>query len=188
MVEMIFICNNATSGLYPFFTFSGFLGFQGVADIFNAQKSAWSFGLPIKWNLFDGGRIRNKIKVEDARTQQALILYEQTVLKALEEVESSMAAYAQESVRSDALERSVVAAEKSVELVKTLYRTGLTDFQNVLDMERSLSFQQDELANSEGSVVKNLILVYKALGGGWVPEEPEPAAEDGSEKVEDKEE
>jgi len=67
-------------------------------------------------------------------------------------------------------ERSVDAAEKSVEQVKTLYRTGLTDFQNVLDSERSLSQQQDQLAESRGLVVRNLISLYRALGGGWDPD------------------
>ena len=63
----------------------------------------------------------------------------------------------------------MTAAERSVELVLILYRTGLTDFQNVLDMQRSLFEQQDELAESEGQVTQNLIRIYAALGGGWDP-------------------
>ena len=59
------------------------------------------------------------------------------------------------------------AAQKSVELVNTLYRTGLTDFQNVLDMQRSLTIQQDNLATSEGILSQNYISLYRALGGGW---------------------
>jgi outer membrane protein TolC len=51
--------------------------------------------------------------------------------------------------------------------VNVLYRTGLTDFQNVLDTERSLFEQQDQLAESEGLVTQNLIAIYRALGGGW---------------------
>lgn len=64
----------------------------------------------------------------------------------------------------------MVASEKSVELVETLYKTGLTDFQNVLDMQRSLFNQQDDLASSDGQIVQNLILIYKSLGGGWSPQ------------------
>jgi outer membrane protein TolC len=105
--------------------------------------------------------------VEDALTEQALIRYEQTVLKAMEDVENSLVDYAEESSRREILEGSVVAAQKSVELVKVLYITGLTDFQNVLDMERSLFEQQDDFASSEGSVTQNLIRVYRSLGGGW---------------------
>ena len=78
-----------------------------------------------------------------------------------------MVAYERESERMEALERSVIAAQESVNLVLTLYRTGLTNFQNVLDMERSLFRQQDQYAESEGLVVQNLVSLYRALGGGW---------------------
>jgi outer membrane protein TolC len=61
----------------------------------------------------------------------------------------------------------VDAAQRAVELVTINYRTGLTDFQNVLDTERSLFQQQDQLAESEGLITQNLIRVYRALGGGW---------------------
>jgi outer membrane protein TolC len=91
-----------------------------------------------------------------------------------------MVEYEQEGERRAALVRSVKASQESVDLVVLLYKTGLTDFQNVLDMERALFRQQDLSAQSEGEVVKNLIRIYKALGGGWTPEpEPrEPIAED----------
>ena len=93
--------------------------------------------------------------------------YERTVLNALEEVENSMISYVEESKRSGFLEDSVEAARESVDLVKTLYITGLTDFQNVLDMERSLFEQQDDFASSKGSVMQNIIRIYRSLGGGW---------------------
>ena len=64
-----------------------------------------------------------------------------------------------------------------MELVQTLYKSGLTNFQNVLDSERSLFLQQDQLAESQGQVVKNLIRLYRALGGGWDPKAAEMAAE-----------
>jgi outer membrane protein TolC len=100
------------------------------------------------------------------------------VLGAVEDVESAMAAYVQERIRRDALARSVVAARRSVALVDTLYRSGLTDFQNVLDTQRSLFQQEDALAESEGLVTQNLIRVYRALGGGWAPEgAAQPASE-----------
>ena len=72
--------------------------------------------------------------------------------------------------RLDALRRSTAAAVESVKLVKPLYLTGLIDFQNVLDRERSLFEEQDSLADSEGRVAQNLIRVYRTLGGGWSPE------------------
>ena len=157
----------ATSELYPRFFLLGDFAFEGTKDILDYKKRAWSFGPTFRWNIFDAGRVRSFIKVEEALTEQALIRYEQTVLDALEDVENSLVSYTEESNRRDFLEDSVEAAQKSVELVQTLYKSGLTDFQNVLDMERSLFEQQDDFAASEGSVTQNLIRVYRSLGGGW---------------------
>lgn len=164
----------ATADLYPRFSLLGTFALEAPqgGDVFNNRSFAYSFGPAVRWNLFDGGRVRNNIKAQDALTQQSLARYEQTVLTALEEVENAMVAYVEEGQRRDALARSVDAARKSAELVTTLYKTGLTDFQNVQDSERSLAVQEDQLAESQGNVVTNLIQIYKALGGGWQPDPP----------------
>ena len=67
----------------------------------------------------------------------------------------------------------MVAAQRSVELVSVLYKSGLTDFQNVLDMERSLAEQEDSFVESVGFVTQNMISIYRALGGGWEPDPPQ---------------
>ena len=135
--------------------------------MFKSGNRAYGWGPAFRWNLFDGGRVRNFIKVEEARTEQALARYEQTVLLAIEEVENAMVAYVQGTGRRRKLEEAAKASERSVDLVSTLYKNGLTDFQNVLDMQRSLFVQQDDLAASQGNVARNLIRIYKSLGGGW---------------------
>jgi NodT family efflux transporter outer membrane factor (OMF) lipoprotein len=161
----------ATAELYPSFSLGGFIGVQAVSsgDLGSSDSLAWGIGLPIRWNLFAGGRIRSQIRAEEARTQQALVIYEQTVLLALEESENVMVAYEQEQIRRSKLRRSVDATERSLALVLTQYRAGITDFQNVLDTQRTLLARQDDLAASRGQVIKNLIALYRALGGGWEP-------------------
>ncbi len=161
----------ATAELYPRFNIGGNFSIvtSSFGDAGDWDNRNWTFGGVFTWNLFDGGRVRGFIEVEDARAEQALHGYERTVLDALEEVETSMSDYAREQQRREALARSVFAAEESVRLVLILYRTGLTDFQNVLDMQRSLFEQQDQYAESDGAVTRNLIRIYTALGGGWDP-------------------
>jgi outer membrane protein TolC len=122
--------------------------------------------------------VRSNIKLQEYVTDEVYFNYNQAILLAIEDVESSMVAYVQESDRYDELTDSVTAASQSVELVMTLYRTGLVDFQNVLDMERSLFEQQDDLVSSEGTKVNNLINIYRALGGGWSSELHVSAAEE----------
>jgi multidrug efflux system outer membrane protein len=165
----------ATADLYPALSLSGAFAFESFAtsDLFKWESRAFQIGPTVQWNIFDAGRIRSNIVLQGALTEEFLASYEETVLSAVEEVESAMAAYVQEVQRREFLQRSVVAARASVGLVDTLYRSGLTDFQNVLDTQRSQFTQEDALAESQGLVVQNLIQLYQALGGGWgqAPEE-----------------
>jgi len=155
--------------LYPTLSLPGALVLESPSgsDLFESGNTAYSFGPQLRWNIFSGGRIRNSVQAEEAGAKAALLSYEQTVLLALEEVENSMAAYANEKDRITSLESSAAAAQKSVELVTQLYTSGLTDFQNVLNMEQALLSQQDALATSRGLVSAYLVSVYRALGGGW---------------------
>lgn len=162
----------ATADLLPQFMLDGTIGFEGTKDFIDHSRMTWALKPNFRWKLFEGGAVSGQIKVEQARTEEALANYTRTVLAGLEDVEDSMVAYIQERERRDILARSVVAARRSVQLVDTLYKTGLTDFQNVQDMQRTLFLQQDDYAKSQGQVTKNLIRIYKALGGGWSPDEP----------------
>ena len=159
----------ATADLYPTFSLSGVLGVQATSsgDLGDGDSVTWALIPGLRWNIFSGGRVRNRIRVEEARTQQALLAYEGTVLRALEEVENALVAYERERVRRDRLREATGAQQRAVELVETQYKSGLTNFQNFLDAQRSLFQSQDSLAASEGQVVKNLADLSRALGGGW---------------------
>ena len=88
---------------------------------------------------------------------------------AYEEVENALVAYALEQHSARSLRQAAEASRKAVDLVELQYRSGLTNFQNFLDMQRFLFRQEDQLAVSEGQVIQNLISLYTALGGGWDP-------------------
>jgi NodT family efflux transporter outer membrane factor (OMF) lipoprotein len=166
----------ATADLYPTFSLAGAI--QTVARTFTGQFDEGSLGWSIipgfRWDLFKGGKIRNNIRAEEARTEQALNGYQQTILLALEEVENAMVAYDRERIRRARLEEATEASQRAVDLVRTQYLSGLTNFQNLLDTQRSLFQQQDNLARTEGQVIQFLIDLNRALGGGWVLEEEAP--------------
>lgn len=168
----------ATADLYPTLTLGGSLGLESLEFDNLAEGSSvfWSIVPKITWPIFTGGKIRNRIRAEEARTAQALAAYEQTVLRALEEVQNSLVAYGQEKTRRDRLFEAVSASQRAVDLVETQYLSGLTNFQNFLDSQRSLFRQQDELAESAGRVRNNLITLNRALGGGWSPSQAEVTA------------
>ncbi len=126
------------------------------------------FGGPaFVWPLLNYGRIKNNVRVQDARFQQLAVEYQNTVLKAAQEVEDAIVAFlqAQEEVRF--LAESVAASKRSVDLSLTQYREGLIDYTRVLQSEEFLVRQQDRLAETTGAIARNLIAVYKAIGGGW---------------------
>jgi NodT family efflux transporter outer membrane factor (OMF) lipoprotein len=166
----------AKADLYPSFSLSGILGLVagGGASLISGESVSWSLIPGVRWNVFNGGKVRNNIRVQEARTEQLLYAYEQSVLLALEEVEGVMVAYQLEKVRRDRLAEAVTAAARSVEIVRTQYLSGLTDFQRYLDSQRALTQQQDLLASSQGQVIRNLIALNKALGGGWPTAEEDP--------------
>jgi multidrug efflux system outer membrane protein len=168
----------ATADLFPKFALTGSIGLDAeeAASLFESGSLAWAWGPRVQWRVFDAGRIRANIRAQEARRDQNLAAYDSTVLGALEEVENALVAYGQEQERQAALGEGAAAAERSVVLAADLYRQGLSDFQNVLDAQRTLYELQDGLAASEASVTTNLIALYKALGGGW--EEGERLASD----------
>jgi NodT family efflux transporter outer membrane factor (OMF) lipoprotein len=159
----------ATAALYPEFTLSGFIGLQtrSVDDLFSNNSEMWGMSLPISWNLFDGGRVRNNIALQQELTEQRLLEYRQSVLKALAEVQSALVAYNNEHDRLAALRRATEATREGVRLALVQYDTGLTDYNNVMTMQRDLFQLQEQLAASEAQLDFELIALYKAVGGGW---------------------
>jgi NodT family efflux transporter outer membrane factor (OMF) lipoprotein len=158
----------AQAELYPTLTLPGTLAVESTGSgLFSGDNVYYSFGPQLRWSIFNGKRIRSRVRAEEAAAKAALHTYEQTLLVAFEEVEDSMAAYAHEKDRIQSLEVAASSALESVNLVKDLYKSGLTDFQNVLNMEQALLTQQDELATSRGLISGYLVRVYKSLGGGW---------------------
>jgi NodT family efflux transporter outer membrane factor (OMF) lipoprotein len=159
----------ATADLFPRISLVGSLGLEStqIGSLPSGDSRFWSIGPTLNWAVFDAGRIRSNIKVQEALTDQSLLAYDRTVLGAFEEVENSLVAYGRELVRRQSLVAAVAAGQRSVEMAKELNLRGLTDFLSVLDAQRQLFIDQELLAVSERNVAVNLVAVYKALGGGW---------------------
>ena len=159
----------ATADLFPRFTLTGSLGWQSerFKDLGSDNSLFWNIGPGFRWNIFDAGKIRSNIRVQDARQEQALVQYQQAVLTSLEDVENALVNYDREQSRRVALAAAVDSNRRAVELANQLYSRGLVDFLNVQESQRSLLAAEDQLAQSDTAVSSNLVAVYKALGGGW---------------------
>jgi NodT family efflux transporter outer membrane factor (OMF) lipoprotein len=159
----------ATADLFPRFSLTGSLGLQSeeFSDLASMDSRFFNIGPSVSWPIFDAGRIRSNIRVQNARQEQALVRYEQSVLTALEDVENALVNYAKEQQRRQSLQRAVDANRRSVEMSQQLYDRGLTDFLDVLDAQRALFASEDALVQSDRTISTNLVALYKALGGGW---------------------
>ena len=160
----------ATADLFPKFNLTGSFGVSSsdLTKLGNlANSKFWSFGPSVTWPVFAGGRLWWNVKVQDALAEQALLAYQKTVLTALQEVETSLVAYAKEQERRQALADAVASNRQAVDLAMKLYVAGKTDFLNVTTAQRNLFVNEDLLVQSIRAVDTNLIALYKALGGGW---------------------
>jgi len=169
----------AKADLFPHFSLFGSLGFQTAdytdsrsnnsktSDLFDQDSVFYSAGAGFNWDVLNYGRITNQVRVEDARFQELAVNYEDTVIRAAQEVEDAMVGFLQSQNAVVFLADAVKALKRSVDLSMIQYREGLTDYQRVLDTQRDLSVQQDSLVSTAGSVDLNLVSMYRALGGGW---------------------
>ena len=170
----------AVADLYPKFTISGAAGYRATdfSNLMDWSSRFWSFGPSVSWPLFQSGSLRANVEAQKALQEQEVIIYRQTVLGALQEVENALVAAAKEQAHRAALVMAVAANRKAVGLAETLYTQGLTDFINVLQAERALYETENALVQSSATLSTNLVALYKALGGGWDMAPMESAAAD----------
>jgi multidrug efflux system outer membrane protein len=159
----------AKAELFPKFFLTGAAGYQSLSlgNLISPGSEFWTAGPSVTWRILEYPRLSAQIKSQTAQTEMALAVFNQTVLIALQEVEDSLVAYAQEKQRYLALDEAVTSSRRSLDLAARLYQEGLGDFLNVLLAQRSLYQAQDALVQSQRTVTQDLVALYKALGGGW---------------------
>lgn len=162
------------ANLFPHLVLTGTGGFQSASsgDLLDHRSWFSSFGPGVHWPIFDAGRIRWNIEMQDSRTKEALASYHRTILTSLEEAENALSACNRQMIRRQSLAEAEKASSESVKLSGELYEKGLGSFLAVLDAQRALYVQQDQLAQCDQAVIANLIALYKSLGGGWQAYEP----------------
>ncbi len=162
------------AALYPALSLTGTFGLLSsdvgsfaLGDVFLWKSRTANFGPALQWNIFNYGQITNQVRVQDARLQELLISYQNTVLSAQREVEDNLVAFLRSQERAQLLGESTAAAQRSLDLATLQYRQGITDFTTVLTAQQALLSEQDNLASTLGDISNNLVGVYRALGGGW---------------------
>jgi NodT family efflux transporter outer membrane factor (OMF) lipoprotein len=177
----------AKADLYPHFLLSGTLGLNatqgGGAQSFNLFSPASFFfavGPQVTWQFLNYGRIKNRVRVEDARFQEVVTTYQNSVLSASQEVEDGIVGFVKELEATSVQQEAVTAARRSAELALIQYREGAVDYQRVLLADQTLLQQENNLISLRSGVATNTISLYKALGGGWEMSVGQPFVPDGT--------
>ncbi len=165
----------AQAARWPSLSLTGALGFESddLSTLTDSGSDFWSAGLGIVQPLFNAGRNKSRVEVEEARTEQALLAYEQTVQRAFREVEDSLVAVRTYRSEHEARRRQVAAARSAAILSRARYNGGVTSYLEVLDTERSLFNAELTESQTLRLYINAIIELYKALGGGWNPESDE---------------
>ena len=159
----------ATADLLPSLQFVGRVGLsaEDVGKLFEGASFEAETGPAIQWPILNYGRLINDVRLQDARFQELLVAYANSVLTAQQEVEDALVGYIRGNEQVALLSESVAAATKAVEISLVQYREGATDFTPVLNAQQVKIREEDLLASTRGAVALSVIALNKSLGGGW---------------------
>jgi multidrug efflux system outer membrane protein len=165
----------AKAAFYPQVTLTGFFGFQSVAlsDLFTSPARTWQFGPAVSVPLFTGGRLRANLKQAEARFQESLATYQQTVQKAFREVSDGLISYRRTREFREKQEQNTQAHRDATELANVRYMGGVTSYLEVLYNEQELFTAELNLAQARRDEILSVVQVYRALGGGWQTSSPQ---------------
>jgi NodT family efflux transporter outer membrane factor (OMF) lipoprotein len=158
----------ATAALYPRVSMSGNFTFQHtpVAGL-SGDSHSFGFGPTVSLPIFNAGRLRAQLSIQENNQEIAFQSYKSTVLQALKETETALVRFGTEQQRRENLKKAVEENEKAVAYALQLFQGGLADYFRVIQAQAALLTAQQQLVDSEQNVGSYLISVYKSVGGGW---------------------
>ncbi|MCP4192439.1 MAG: TolC family protein [Planctomycetaceae bacterium] len=159
----------AASDMLPHFAIRGSLNYnsESLSRLLASKSLAGGITPGFSWDLLNYGRLRNQVLLEDAVFQQRALNYQQTVLKASEDVERAIVSFLQDQQRVKLLSEAVAANQQALKIAIDQYRAGDRNYNQIFTLQAFLVEEQDALALARQSLATSLISIYKALGGGW---------------------
>jgi multidrug efflux system outer membrane protein len=172
--EQQLIADNAQIGVakadyFPQISLTASGGYQSSAltSLFAGPAGLWTFGGSAAQPLFEGGRIRNRVRFARARTEEAALFYQRTVQQAFRDVSDALVAYRKSQEFRVQQEHLTHSAEEATKLSNMRYKGGATSYLEVLDSETRYFSAQLSLAQSQLRELQSLVQIYRSLGGGW---------------------
>ena len=157
----------AEADLYPTIFINGTLGWeaQNLSQLFESRSFLGSITPSFRWNILNYGRIVSNVRLQEAKTQELVAAYQNQVLTAAQQVQTSLRGFFRSREQAEALAKSVTAAVAATQVGLKQYKAGTVPFNTVFNLETAQAQQQDNLAVARGNIALNLINAYRALGG-----------------------
>lgn len=172
--EQQLIASNAQIGVakadyFPHIALTGTGGYQSSAltSLFAGQAGLWTFGASAVQPVFEGGRIRNRVKLAQAQTEEATLFYQRTVQQAFRDVSDALVGYSKSQEFRSQLEQLTHSAEEATKLSNMRYKGGAASYLEVLDSDTRYFLAQISLAQAQLRELQSLVQIYRSLGGGW---------------------
>ncbi len=157
--------------LYPSFTLFGSIGYNAADMGFGwgtaAKNLSVTAGPGFSWNIFQYGRLKNQVRLQDAKFEESLVNYSKKVLQAASEVSNALNGYLLTRKQLEERRKSVEATVRAFNISVTQYHDGLVSYQRLLSTVEKLTLAQDAYARTRGELAADIVLLYKSLGGGW---------------------
>ena len=168
----------AVAKMFPSISLTGLLGLaSNDLSTLTDGSAAWSLSGGLLGPLFNFNKNTLRVEIEEARTEQALYKYENTVLNAFREVEDALIEVETYKRQLNAKQRQFNAAKNAENLSQQRYDQGVTSYLEVLESQRSSFSAELELSEVKKDYLNAYVKLYKALGGGWVSVEEMHEAE-----------
>jgi len=157
----------ATADLFPRIRVTGFVGLLSgdVSSLFKGGSEAWAVSPAVTWPALDLGGARARLRAQQARGDESLANYDQTVLRAIEDLQNALVAYHERQLQVQSQFQQVEASRRAADLAHIRYKEGRIDFLRVLDAERTRLDAEDALTQSRTEANVDVVSIYKALGG-----------------------
>jgi NodT family efflux transporter outer membrane factor (OMF) lipoprotein len=175
----------AISDFFPNVSLTGSFGIAALHAYQMGSLNSMQYGVgpTVSLPIFHGGQLVSTLALRKQQQKEAALTYQKTVLQALDDVDNSLTAYNTEQQREEALTKTVTAAHRALDLARQRYVQGVATFLDVLTAQSVVLGAELQLAQSTTLVSTNLVLLYKALGGGWEQAYPDQPAEKTAQKA-----
>ena len=158
----------AEAQLYPSISLTGTLSANYSANsLTNGGATSWSFGPTLNLPIFDGGQLRANLSKSESQARQAYLVWRQTVLNAVREVENALAVATRDGRTVAALRASVNSYREALQLSTASYKDGAISLLDVLDAQRSVSDAEASLADAVANSATDFVALNVAIGGGY---------------------